>query len=875
MDIAKVIPEIQEIVGADNVFHDRVECLSYSRDMSVHQGAPDAVVFAKTTEQIAAIMKIAHREKIPVTARGTGTSVTGAVLPVKGGLLLDLHQMNNILEINKADFYARLEPGVVCVQLNNRLAKDNLMFPPNPGSEVVATIGGMVSTNASGHRAVKYGTTRDYVKGLKVVLADGSVIETGTRAPKTSLGYDLTHLFTAAEGTLGIITEVIVKLEPKPEYAALALAIFGDLNAAGDAVTEVTTSGIKLAGCEILDKNSIKVVEKALGRDASKIEAILIMEADGVKEVVVRDMEKIGEICRKWGVQEFEWTDDPHKREEMMRARGGLVPTLSRLRPGNRLVPIAEDLGVPSSKIPETIRRAQEIAKKYNVLIATFGHVGDGNVHTTFVSDVRSRDDWNRLKPAVEELVATALEMKGTLSAEHGSGLTRAPHMEMQLGRSLDLMRKIKQALDPDNILNPGKMGLDDLERKSDIYDYFAFQPLVEHPEGLNSLGKTLDDEVLACIHCGFCRLGCPTFSVTHRESRNARGRNALAFYFMNGSIEPSKELAEAFYSCTTCQACTYFCPARIRVDEIVEGVRSKLYDAGFVPESVLAIRDNILKTGNVYASAQADRIEIYPPALKEKANKGELKAKAETLLFMGCVPSYLDMKMVPSLLKPLDEADVDYTVLATDENCCGFPLFLMGSKDFETHALQLMERIEATGAKELVTPCAGCFKTFKKLYPKLHDMGIEVHHSVTYFDKLIQEGRLKFKGDLGKKVTYHDPCDLGRALQIFEEPRRILQAIPGLEFVEMARNRLQARCCGGGGGVQAFDPEMSVAMAAERVRDALAVGAEIIVSGCAACKDNLRKGAKAIPKGERGKIKIMDITEIVADAMASGEGVH
>ncbi len=864
-----IIPEIAQIVGPENVFHDRTECLCYSRDMSVHQGVPDAVVFARTTEEVSAIVKLAHSKKIPVTPRGTGTSTTGAVLPIRGGILLDLHRMNNILEINKKDFYARIEPGVVCMQLNTLLARDNLMFPPNPGSEVIATIGGMVSTNASGHRAVKYGTTRDYVKGLKVVLADGTIVETGTIAPKTSLGYDLTRLFCTAEGTLGIITEVVVKLEPKPEYGALALAIFGDINAAGDAVTEVTTSGIKLAGCEIMDKFSLKVVEKALGKDVSKIEAMLIMEADGVKNVVVRDMNKIEEICTKYNVLEFEWTDNPEKREEMMRARGGLVPTLSRIRPGNRLVAIAEDLGVPSTRIPETIRRAQAISKKYNVLIATFGHVGDGNVHTTFVCDMRSRDDWDHLKPAAEELVETAIEMKGTLSAEHGTGLTRAPHIERQLGPAMEVMRKIKQALDPDNILNPGKMALERSDKKRDIYDYFAFQPLLDHPQGVNSLGQAVDNEILACIHCGFCRLGCPTFEVTHREGRNARGRTALAYYYLTGKVEPSSEFADAFYTCNTCQACTYFCPARIRVDEIVEGVRGRLYEAGLTPAALLAVRDNILKTGNVYASAREDRIDIYPPALREKAKKGELRPRAETLLFMGCVPSYLDMKMVPSLIKPLDAAQVDYTTLAADEGCCGFPLFLMGSSEFESHAERLIQKIRDTGARELVTPCAGCFKTFKKIYPEMGDLGLDVYHSVQYLEKLINAERIRLDGDLGKKVTYHDPCDLGRAFEIFDEPRNILKKIPGLEYVEMARNRLQARCCGGGGGLQANDPQMAEAIAAERVRDALAVGAEIIVSGCAACKDNLRKGAKAIPKQERGKIKIMDITEVVANALA------
>ncbi|MBW1788874.1 MAG: FAD-binding oxidoreductase, partial [Deltaproteobacteria bacterium] len=479
--------KLTEILGEANVFTDRVECLCNSRDMSVHEGIPDAVVFARTTEQVSALMKLAHQEKVPVTARGTGTSVTGAVLPVKGGILLDLHLMNNILEINKADFYARLEPGVVCMPLNAILAKDNLMFPPNPGSEAIATIGGMVSTNASGHRAVKYGTTKDYIKGLKVVMADGTVIETGTTAPKTSLGYDLTHLFCAAEGTLGIITEVIAKLEPKPEYSALATAIFGDLNAAGDAVTEVTTSGIKLAGCEIMDNFSLKVVEEVLGKDVSKIEALLIIEADGVKDVVIRDMNRIGDICAKHGVQEFEWTADPGPRRPGAHAfphQTGKPPRPHRRGPGRAPHQDPRD-HPPGPGHLEKIRRHDHHLRPCGRRKRPH-HLRGRRAQPRRVGPPR-------LKPAVEELVDTAIEMKGTLSAEHGSGLTRMPHMERQLGPSLEVMRQIKQALDPHNILNPGKMSLEDDEGKADIYDFFAFQPLLEHPEGVRSYGETVD----------------------------------------------------------------------------------------------------------------------------------------------------------------------------------------------------------------------------------------------------------------------------------------------------------------------------------------------------------------------------------------------
>jgi len=862
-----IISEISKIVGEKNVFSDRVECICNSRDMSVHVGVPDLVVYAQTTEQISAIMKLANQEKTPVTVQGSGTSVTGASLPVEGGILLDVHRMNKILEINKDNFYARVEPGVICMDLNRALAKHNLMFPPNPGSELIASIGGMMSTNSSGHRAVKYGTARDYVKSLTVVLADGTIINTGYQTPKSSMGYDLNHVFASSEGTLGVITEITVKIQPLPEYTALALAIFQDLDAAGKAVTDIITSGIQLTACEILDKYSLKIVENHIDRDVSKIEAMLIIECDGAKEIVVRDMERIGAICKKYNVEDFTWSDDPAKAAEIMEARGKLVPTLSRIKPGNRLVAISEDLGIPPTKIPETIKKAQRIADKYNLLLTTFGHIGDGNVHTTFVTDMRSQDEWDRLKPAADELAEIALEMGGTITAEHGTGLARAPYIEKQLGPALEVMRSIKKALDPNGILNPGKMGLD--KKKHDIYDHFAFKPLLEHPEGLNSFGYDADNEILACINCAFCRLGCPTYDVTQLESRNARGRTILAFNLMTGEIEPSKELANSFYTCTTCNACTYFCPARIKVDQIIQKGREKLFASGFAPEPVMALRDSILNTDNVYAATREDRIAIYPPPIKKKVEAGQLKKKADTLLFMGCVSSYLDMKIIPSFFKIMDAAGVDYTMLGKNEICCGFPLHLMGDQEkFEQTARNLIDLIKATGAKELVTPCAGCYKTFRKYYPEAGDLGVEIFHSVHYIQKLIEEKKIQLGDDLGKKVTYHDPCDLGRTFEIFDEPREILKAIPDIDFIEMNRNRLMARCCGGGGSVIALEPELAADMAAVRVKDAVEVDAEIIVSGCSACKDNLRKGVKAIPKEERPKIKVMDITEIVANSI-------
>ena len=376
------------------------------------------------------------------------------------------------------------------------------------------------------------------------------------------------------------------------------------------------------------------------------------------------------------------------------------------------------------------------------------------------------------------------------------------------------------------------------------------------------------------CVKCGLCLPTCPTYCKVLMEEASPRGRVQLAKHFLyktrEGSEVPSKELAKAFYACTVCNACSTACPSQIKPSDVIQEGREKIYASGAAPEPVKAIRENIVNTSNVYAGKKEDRTAIYPASLREKISQAEKPKKADTLLFLGCVASYLDMKIIPSLIKIMDRAGVDYTLLASEELCCGLPLKIMGDKEtFDQNASEVMELIKATGAKELITPCAGCYKSFRKYYPELTEAGMELHHSVHYIQKLIKDGAIRFDGKLGKKITYHDPCDLGRTFQIFEEPREILKAVVGDDLVEMEKNRMLARCCGGGGSVMAVGPELAADMAVFRVEDAAAVGAQIIVSGCSTCKDNLRKGLKAIPKEDRPKMKIQDITEIVANSLA------
>ena len=854
------IRELTQIVGEKDVRTDRIERLCYSRDMSVHEGVPDAIVFVNTTEEVSKVLKLAYDNNIKVIPRGSGTSVTGAVLACFGGIILDVSRMNKIKAINWKDGNAVVEPGVICQILNNALAPTHF-FPPDPGSATMASIGGMASTNASGNRAIKYGTTKDYIMAMEVVLPDGRIMRTGSTAPKSSAGYDLVHLYCRAEGTLGVITELTVKILPMPEYIAFAQAWFPSVEAAGKAAEGILTSGIPLSSCEILDRVSIDVVNKAMGLNVpDHVGCILFIEIDGNKQAVKENIEKVNKISKEAGGLENQWDDDPSKRLKMWAGRQGLVPSLSKVRRGAKQIPFVEDFGVPISKIPETIRELQKIRDKYNIPIHIFGHIGDGNLHAVTITDGRSKDEWDMARKIAQEFIDLTVRFKGTLTAEHGIGMAKAPYIREELGIGLDVMKAIKQALDPKNILNPGKLGFDD--RPKDIYDFFSYKEFVETPEKIKGFGQTVDNEIFACINCGFCRAGCTVYGQTGLESENARGRVIQAYYLMKGVLEPSKEVADKFYLCTTCLNCKATCPAGVMVSEIVEAARRRLVEAGFLPEIHKTLMENLRTTGNPFGEPKEKRTDVFPSAFKPS------KGPVDTLLFLGCVASYQDINIVPSIMKIFDKAGITYTALGKDENCCGYISYLVGTEEFKEAAKKNIDTFGKVKFKNIMSTCAGCYKTFKEIYPQYTPFKNEVFHTVLFLERLIQEGKLKFKDGAPMKVAYHDPCDLGRHLNIFEPPRNVVQSIPGVTLVEFKNNRLLAKCCGGGGGLKAFANELSGDIAYARALEALDVGAEVVVSACPACKSNLTLAAARLRKEKKGKLKVMDITELVAEAL-------
>jgi D-lactate dehydrogenase (cytochrome) len=415
---------------------------------------PDAVAYPESTAEVARILGICAAHRVPVTAWGTGTALEGHALALEGGLSLDLGRMNRVLAIRADDLQAVVQPGVTREALNADLRATGLMFPIDPGAN--AALGGMAATRASGTTAVRYGTMRDNVMALEVVLADGRVIRTGSGARKSSAGYDLTGLFVGSEGTLGIMTEITLRLIPKPQTKRTLLAVFPSLDDASETVTRILLSGVLPASIELMDNTTIRAVEDFLHIGLpTHAEAVLLIEVDGEATTVIAHAETIAQLCRDHGAEAVKLATTPEESDGLWLSRRSAGPALLRLRP-NRL---NEDIVVPRGKLPALVRRIREIGQHRNLLIGIFGHAGDGNLHPTILYDARDADEVARMHLAEGEIYAATVELGGTLTGEHGVGLSKKQYLSLDLPQpTRDLMRQMKTMLDPNGILNPGKI---------------------------------------------------------------------------------------------------------------------------------------------------------------------------------------------------------------------------------------------------------------------------------------------------------------------------------------------------------------------------------------------------------------------------------
>lgn len=450
------ISQISRIVGASHVVTDLEDRYCYGYDASKLKGLPDCVVFPGSTEEIARLLQLANKELFPVYPRGAGSGMVGAAIPENGGLVLSLHRLNRVLEIDSDNMIAVVEPGVVTGDFQKMLKPLGLFYPPDPASLQFSTIGGNIAMCSGGPMAVKYGVTRDYVLGLEAVLPTGTIVRTGTRTMKGVVGYDMTRLLVGSEGTLGVFTKAILRLIPAPESVRTLLVIFSNLEASMHAVCDIVRNRVIPCSLELMDQPTIRVVENYLSLGLpTEAEALLLIEVDGPDCLLDGEVEKIERICVQNRVSGVEVAHSEADRERLWRARRAVSPALGQIKPGK----INEDVTVPRTQIPLLIRGIQELARKHNLLIVCFGHAGDGNIHTNIMLDRRNLDELHRAEMAVRDLFRMVLDLGGTLSGEHGVGITKSPFIEWEIGKEgMEAMWSIKKALDPRNILNPGKM---------------------------------------------------------------------------------------------------------------------------------------------------------------------------------------------------------------------------------------------------------------------------------------------------------------------------------------------------------------------------------------------------------------------------------
>ncbi len=431
------------------------DLLCYGFDASGVETSPSAVVWPNNTEEVVKVMKHAYENDIPVVPRGAGTGMTAGAVPVKGAIILSFEKMKRILEIDSENLNVLCEPGVINGKLQRELEWMGLFYPPDPASMNFCTIGGNVAENAGGPRAIKYGVTRDYVMEIETVLPNGDIITTGVKTSKGVVGYDLTRLLTGSEGTLSVFTKLRLKVLPLPEHVVTLVAIFNNLEASGIAVSKIISSKIIPRTLEFMDHEAIVAVENfkpvGLPMDA---EAILLVELDGHPVSITKEAEKIADLCQHLGA-EIKMAEDEEARNQLWASRRSISSALFQIKPTK----INEDIAVPRNMVTEMLKRLRKLSEESGIKIVNFGHAGDGNIHVNIMVDKTDKEEYAKGLGLVRQIFGDTLSLGGTISGEHGIGLTKADYIGLELSRTeMDLMKSIKKVFDPKNILNPGKI---------------------------------------------------------------------------------------------------------------------------------------------------------------------------------------------------------------------------------------------------------------------------------------------------------------------------------------------------------------------------------------------------------------------------------
>lgn len=878
-------PSLSPLEALEQAFGERasrspLERLAYSRDLApipdlllVPLGVraePDIIVRPETHAEVVAVMRHAFRHRIPVTPRAGGSTVFFQTVPYRKGILLDINGLRGEPVLHAERESVTVAPSLRWEELDIWLRERGWAVLTYPSSAPVATIGGWVSFEGYGIGSLKYGCVHDHVVRARVVLPDGAEID-ATHDSEPPL-----DAFLGSEGTLGIITELELKIRRAPE-AELHLAIaFSDATALRKAAVDLATGDPRPYSMHFSDSSFHRLIEVA-GFHSSGDRPMLAVDFEGSTDLVARGRSGVEQVAKRFGGEVLGAEIGQREWDERFRA-------LRAKRAGP--TELAAEILLPLDRLDAFLRDVQRLGRAMGIEFYNYGPIVAPNALTAFAM---YRSDETRLIEFILSLSITR-RLQG-IGIRHGgrpygTGLWNTAYLGDQHTRSeIRAMRRRKQELDPRNLLNPGKVykplpllpaflfksGLTALSFLTMVYKHTIGRWLLPPVKEPVATYTGIENETLICAQCGYCRSVCPVYAALGWETSAPRGKIAASKEIGLGRKPrptPSGEYVNRLFQCTLCGACAEVCPTRIPLRQLWLDARTEVSRSGAAPEPFCALRDgldvrhNITQYGNETRSDWAREVRGHEQWMD--------RTSARVAYFVGCVASLYPsgVSIARAMVEILQHIQADFTVLGSDEWCCGYPLLATGMPDDARNmAVHNLERMEALGIETLIATCPACSHTWQHLYPELTGRALPFHvlHATEWLAELTDTGQLTLAQRANPAVvTYHDPCDLGRVSGVYEPPRRVLEAIDGVTFVEMAHTREDAVCCGGGGALETLDPDLTRRLSERRLAIALHTGADVVISACQQCKRQLLGAARR----ERARIRVMDIVELVAQAL-------
>jgi Fe-S oxidoreductase/FAD/FMN-containing dehydrogenase len=875
------------------VTFDRLERSVYSHDLGTFptlvrpllgNTMPAAVVQPQDEEELLELLRLANAQEVPLVPRGMATSGYGGVLPVRGGLVVDLRRMQRILEIDADSLTATVESGVIWGHLERELAKSDLALRLYPSSALSSTVGGWLAQGGAGYGSFEYGWFRENVLSARVVLPTGEI--------RTFSGDGL-DLISDAEGIVGLISQVTLRVR-KLEDESIIGAQFTDANSLGAALEEIVDQGIPLWSINFINPQMATLKNHLLAKsehgksveqgDLSLPESYIALfvyprsRTDEVTERLEAVISSQGAQILDGDLASNEWAE----RYSVMKVKQ-LGPSL-----------IPTEVVVPLDKLSAVLTEIEEKVKQPLVLD---GMVSNGRevVLLGFIPHDERSFSFN---------IAFVLSLSVIKIAKaHGgrpfsTGLYFAREAEQVLGTErLTALRGFKARVDPHNVMNPGKILGDGLfgafmslagilEPLARPFGNMAKPPSGRPPEAKEGIPGAVAWFAYACAQCGVCVPECGQFYGAGWESQGPRGKWFYLREMMEGlagrkgfstlarlsgsrpiTDEPLTEWSKRLYDCTLCGRCGEVCPLGLDTRSLWVAARKEMVQLGLYPEALDALRDTVTTKYNISGDDNEQRL-IWAENLEKTPAGVRGKETAETVYFVGCTPSFYPQTYgIPqAAVAVMERVGLDFTLLGSEEWCCGYPLIIAGMGDAVTEMVKHnVEAVRTKQARRLLAGCPSCYHTWLHEYPEIigEPLGFEVLHVSQLLEELLADGRLKL-GEFPRSVTYHDPCDLGRNSGIYEAPRNVIRSVPGAKLVEMVENRQNALCCGGGGDVAMCNQELVEAVARRRLHQALDTEAQVLLSACQQCKRTLMTAARQ----EKARMQVLDIVELVARVM-------